>query len=417
MTPQHEAAFSSTDILALFSKYRDLLIWGALASSALFLAAAYMLPYKYKSHFVMTINAKYFQSPLIRDFVPELTDPSEMRFQRESLIRQTLTPAFLDSMGDKYGIYQNTSGPRHEPEWIRSLSSRFKTAGQKYGFYHPASPEADRSAAREDLMQRIQIVDMNNTTFQVSFLYSNPEVTLQVTKDIYAQVSQMLFETRNNNLVTIRDAIRKRLESLAFHMTSTPDERASSQPLFIRDELRNVQSQIRALLTQYSEDHPAIKRLRERESALARWQELAANQPDISAEQRNSMDGVASQDAVHDIYNDLMKKLNYLNIALESDKSQQGDYFAVVETPQYPSAPLWPKKGLFLLWGFAVGLFGALFIAVLREYFEKATLRAETLADRMGLPLLGSMPTVSWNAPIHSLVMLKSATALNGNTP
>ena len=67
-----------------------------------------------------------------------------------------------------------------------------------------------------------------------------------------------------------------------------------------------------------------------------------------------------------DIYGDLSKKLNYLNIAIDSDRQHQNDYFAVLETPLYPSAPLWPKKGLFAVWGLCLGLFGSLFVAAIR---------------------------------------------------
>jgi len=76
-----------------------------------------------------------------------------------------------------------------------------------------------------------------------------------------------------------------------------------------------------------------------------------------------------SEEAVRGIYNDLTKKFNYLNIAMDSDKEHQGDYFATLESPLYPASPLWPKKGLFALWGFGFGLIGSFFIAALPGVF------------------------------------------------
>jgi O-antigen ligase len=84
--------------------------------------------------------------------------------------------------------------------------------------------------------------------------------------------------------------------------------------------------------------------------------------------------------------------LDYLNIALESDKAQQEDFFSAQVPPIYPKAPLWPKKSLFALWGLAGGLFGSLFLAAVRNYFDRSVLHADGLADRLGIPLLGGLP-------------------------
>ena len=86
--------FQTADLLALFSKYRWLILFGTLSCSLLFWAAGKMLPPKYKSHFVITIYANYFESPLIRDFIPQVGEGQEMKLQRESLIRQAMTPEF-----------------------------------------------------------------------------------------------------------------------------------------------------------------------------------------------------------------------------------------------------------------------------------------------------------------------------------
>src|SRR5437660_10411979 len=100
-----EAVLSIEDVPRLFSKYGRLIVTGTLISVALFISAASLLPKKYKAHFVLTIYTKYFQSPLVGDFIPELSESSEIRSQRESLIRQVLTPDYLDSLGERYGIY------------------------------------------------------------------------------------------------------------------------------------------------------------------------------------------------------------------------------------------------------------------------------------------------------------------------
>ena len=324
-----------------------------------------------------------------------------MKSERDSLIRQALTPEFLDSIGEKYGMYHSRKGTEaFYPRILKRLPS-LKRLAEGLGLYQPARKGSEVPAAREDLFSRIQIFDLNNTTFHVSFVYTDPEVTLQVTREIYAQVIRTLLETHRNNLVNIRDAIRKRLESLAFSMiASIPDPRASIRPQVVSDELGDIRNQIRALSAQYTEDHPMIKALRDRERILRRWQGASLGSGVPPSAQENAVVGDQSLPAVKEIHDDLMKKMNYLNIALDADRAHQGDYFATVKSPMYPDSPLWPKKGLLALWGFALGFIGSLSMAALREYFHRTTLRAAVLAEQLGVPLLGVLPVVSWEGPL-----------------
>src|SRR5580765_1283717 len=100
-----EPTFNVQDISGLFSKYWRSIFVATVLSTILGLTASHFVARKYKAHFVLTIYSKYFQSPLIGDFVPGLSESGETRSQRESLIRQVLTPEYLDALGKKYGIY------------------------------------------------------------------------------------------------------------------------------------------------------------------------------------------------------------------------------------------------------------------------------------------------------------------------
>src|SRR6267378_2705822 len=105
MISSTESTLNIQDLPRLISKYWPSIITATFVSTLLFIVGAHYIPKKYKAYFVLTIYSKYFQSPLIGDFVPELSESGEIRSQRESLIRQVLSPAFLDSLGEKYGIY------------------------------------------------------------------------------------------------------------------------------------------------------------------------------------------------------------------------------------------------------------------------------------------------------------------------
>src|ERR1035438_1947500 len=130
MKSMPESTLNAGEAFGLVSKYRSLIFTGTILCTALFVAAAFALPKKYKSHFSLSIYAKYFQNPLIRDFIPELSDPGEMKSQRESLIRQAFTPEFLDSIGEKYAIYHPALGRETLPAGLRNLVSRLKSWGE-----------------------------------------------------------------------------------------------------------------------------------------------------------------------------------------------------------------------------------------------------------------------------------------------
>jgi hypothetical protein len=389
---------ASTDILALFNKYKNMIIGLTLASVTLFALAAVTLPKRYKSSFVLSIYSHYFQSPLIRDIMPEIYDSSEMRAQREALIRQALTPEYLDSLGEKYGIYAPKS---------QGLLGRFSSfLGKKYGVYLTTREMKTRSDERRALIKRIEIINLKSDTFQVSFLHSDPDVTLNVAKDIHEHVTKSLMDARRNNLSALQNAIEKRLNTLANKLPSLDappvgsPESARAVPSLpaVEEELADVRSQLRVLTARYTEEHPLVRELRGRERSLSQLAVAAGGSASASA--GRSVAVRIPQDAASEIYRELTKKLNYLTVSLDADPQHQADYFATLETPLYPTSPLWPKKGLFLIWGLGAGLIGSLFIAAMREYFDRSALRAPLMSEHLGLPIIGELPLIRWSGAL-----------------
>ena len=174
-TPPPELPLNIQEMPRLLSKYRGWIITATVSGMVLFTLAATQAPKKYKSHFILTIYSKYFQSPLVGDFVPELSESGEIRSQRESLIRQILTPEYLDLLAAKYGIYDPHKNP--SLSWREKLIGRLKTWTDRLGLTQPANPESRLSAEREELRSRIEIYSINSTTFNVGFSYSDPGVT------------------------------------------------------------------------------------------------------------------------------------------------------------------------------------------------------------------------------------------------
>jgi len=397
MNTEHDEPLNIQEIPHLLSKHRSLILASTLICGGLFTAASVVMPKKYKAHFVLTVYSKYFQSSLIGDFVPELSESGEMRSQRESLIRQVLTPEFLDFLAAKYGIYR-TSAPQSEPTTFAERSyAEFRRICEASGICSHGSIDSRLSAERQELISRIEIFDLSNTTFNIAFSYSDPAVTFHVTQDLRAEIIQSLLQVRQHILMTIRDAIERRVNVMAANMPALPSE---GQPPAVlppaEQELKEVRDELRTMTGRYTETHPLIQQLRSRERSLQRDVNMGAG---VESEESRDLGKLRvereSSPAMHDIYGDLSRKLNYLNIAIDSDKQHQDDYFATLESPLYPVTPLWPKKGLMVLWGMALGFFGSLFVAAIKEYFERSALHAGALAQSLGVPQLGSLPVFS----------------------
>src|SRR5262249_48594263 len=138
------------------------------------------------------------------------------------------------------------------------------------GFCQTANPDSLLSAARQELYSRVDIYPVNNMTFSVSFSYSDPAVTLHVTQDINAQVIQSLLEVRTHTLSKLRDAIQKQAGSLQVGQPQPSQGAVNplSGSLTTREQLEQIRRQIRALSSQYTEEHPLVKQLQEREHML-----------------------------------------------------------------------------------------------------------------------------------------------------
>jgi polysaccharide chain length determinant protein (PEP-CTERM system associated) len=75
-------------------------------------------------------------------------------------------------------------------------------------------------------------------------------------------------------------------------------------------------------------------------------------------------------------YDDLLGKMNQSKMATDLEKREEGEQFRVMDEPNLPDSPVFPKRGMFLAGGFVAGFaFGLIIIAVI-EYKDK-TLRTE----------------------------------------
>ncbi len=77
-----------------------------------------------------------------------------------------------------------------------------------------------------------------------------------------------------------------------------------------------------------------------------------------------------------DFYNSLLKKMNESSMATALEQRQQGESFQMMDAPNLPEEPIFPKRIQFSAGGGAFGLFLGLLVAALLEYRD-TSLRSE----------------------------------------
>lgn len=328
------------DLMQLLEK-RSFWLGSILAACTLgSLLLSLVLPQKYKSTAILTIYNEYFHTPLIKGIAYEPSDSRELKIQRESLVRSALGSDFLDRLGEKYHLFAHS---KDHP-------------------YH--------SGERQELLKRIEILSLNDATYEFSFVAGKPEEAWGVVADILSQVRGTLISERRRSLIGLRDAIRAYLERTSLKQKPTTDPAAADRPDLLVEERSRLESEMASLTKQYTQKHPAVESLAARVKVINSWLESLNRRWPASDGERVTKPLVRGGFAVAEVelYADLSQKLNFLNIALEVENTDQPTYLGLLQEPFVPFKPIWPKKGLFLIWGILTGFLISSFTLFLMEY-------------------------------------------------
>ena len=176
---------------------------------------------------------------------------------------------------------------------------------------------------------------------------------------------------------------------LSAGLKDTSGPGASLQPTAVREELEKVNADIRALKAQYTEMHPFVQRLEDRARALrATLAKMEDNKKAVQV-----LVDPASRSATQGVYDDLVRKLNYLNVVLEMEgEGQNVPYLAVIEQPAIPSFPFSPNRLMVYLVAFCAGLLLSGVVVVYNELRRGTFLAPAHASTILGVPLLGELP-------------------------
>jgi polysaccharide chain length determinant protein (PEP-CTERM system associated) len=122
------------------------------------------------------------------------------------------------------------------------------------------------------------------------------------------------------------------------------------------------------------------------QAQLHLYQDRVASSPAIEEEYKAiTRDNQTAQA----FYADLLNKIQTAKMATDLEKRQQGEQFRVMDEPNLPESPSFPKRGVFVGGGLAAGLGLGLLIIALLEYLDTAVRSERDIWAFTKLPTLG----------------------------
>ncbi|RXH54589.1 GumC family protein [Granulicella sibirica] len=104
-------------------------------------------------------------------------------------------------------------------------------------------------------------------------------------------------------------------------------------------------------------------------------------------------------DTAQKFYDDLLTKMNHSKMATDLEKRQQGEQFRVMDEPNLPEAPTFPKKWIFGLGGLFGGLLFGLAITAFLEY-KDTSIRSER--DIWAFTKLPTLAVIEYSGEIQT---------------
>jgi len=184
-------------------------------------------------------------------------------------------------------------------------------------------------------------------------------------------------------------SVRRKIAELREKIAQAPPSSATPPPLSTTPKPTdpvNVQQfrlQLRAMdqeIAQKKRDQASIQ------GQLHIYQERVAASPEIEEEYKSiTRDNQTAQA----FYDELLRKMNESKMATDLERRQQGESFKVMDEPNLPESPTFPKRPVFVSGGLGAGLALGLIIVALLEYLDTAVRSERDIWAFTKLPTLG----------------------------
>lgn len=158
--------------------------------------------------------------------------------------------------------------------------------------------------------------------------------------------------------------------------STTPSRNDSPGVLQLRAQLRSLEQGIQAK----RHEQGVLS------SQIRMYQDRISSSPAVLEEYKNITRDYQTAQA---FYDDLLKKMNESKMATDLERRQQGEQFSVMDQPNLPDSPTFPKRIVFVGAGFMGGLMLGAMLAAWREYRDTSLRSERDVWAFTKLPTLG----------------------------
>lgn len=197
-------------------------------------------------------------------------------------------------------------------------------------------------------------------------------------------------------------AVRRKIKDLRREMAQAPPPApVSAAPAPTRSEPLSVQ-QLRAQLR--SLDQGIMQKRRDQaqiQGQIRMYQDRIQSTPAVQEQFKNL---TRDYQTAQQFYDDLLKKMDQSKMATDLERRQQGEQFRVMDEPNLPEEPAFPKRNLFAGAGAFAGLVLGLLIVAWFEYRD-TSLRSDR--DIWAFTKLPTLAVIAYTKPTHSSSSLR----------
>lgn len=352
------------DIFRLIGKYKLQIGAITIVTLGFAISLSELMPKIYKSHFEINVYSKYFQNPLISEIVPGLYNIPEMRFTIDSMIKEAINDDYIDR-----------------------LATEFK-------FYSMEEDEESVAKKRQYLRNQFKTYSTGGQSFKVSFEDSDAYRAKKISQMTLSRVKGHFINSRIETIETVKSIMLNRLQSLSASQkigsSGTEKALASKSPKVLNAELNKIEASISALSKQYNMNHPKLIELKSRKKTIENW--LKEFNEDL--QNTGNVDIAMAMPVDKEINGALtgkfFTKYHDFNMALDIEKKSLESYLGVIERPQLPTEPIWPKKRLFAILGFLLGItFAFIYVFVQEVISPRKVDLVKQESNTLEIPFLG----------------------------
>ncbi|MGH9431026.1 MAG: GumC family protein [Terriglobia bacterium] len=233
----------------------------------------------------------------------------------------------------------------------------------------PASTGASVSASADDLQAQLVKMQESLTEMEAQYTSDYPDVVKQKSAiaDLEKQIKQK----------------------------AATQKKVGNKPALKQPEGRSEPPQIQQIRAQIHQDAEIIRTRTEEQTRLrtqiAAYEQKLQLSPVVEAELKNL---TRDHETALQFYNDLLAKKSQSGMQTALARGEDGERFQLLDAPNLPMKPDFPKQSLFLAGGLGGGIAGGLALALLLEMLDKSIQDERDIEVLLKIPNLATVPTV-----------------------